>query len=114
VYLTQHPGWIIAIFAVGAVVLLAIGGVRVLQALNRLNARMRALQASPLFADLDMLQMRLNRLQEIQPKFAALATRFASASTMLRDAFKSAPLGDGTRAVRNASADIRELVDELR
>lgn len=113
-FLTQHPGWIIAIFAVAALVVLAIGGIQLLQALIHFNQRLRALQAAPLFADLDVLQMRLARLQEIQPKLAALAPRVSAATATLRDALKSAPLGAGIRAVRDAGADIRELADDLR
>lgn len=113
-YVTQHPGWIIAIFAVAALVLLAIGAIRVLTALIRFNQRLRALQAAPILADLDMLQLRLARLQEVQPKLAALAPRVSTATATLRDALKSAPLGNGVRAVREAGADIHGLVNDLR
>jgi len=114
VNVVQHPGWIIAFFAIAAVVLLIIGAVRIFQAMRRLNAHVRALEASPMFADLDMLQLRLTRLQEIQPRFTEIAARAAAATAMLRDALTSAPLGDGSRALRDVRADIRALAKDLR
>ncbi|MBV9271945.1 MAG: hypothetical protein JO165_12695 [Candidatus Eremiobacteraeota bacterium] len=110
----HHPGWIIAIFALAALVLLAIGGVRLFQAMRRVNAHLRAIRASSVIADLDMIQLRVSRLQEIPPRLTELSARANAAITMLREALQSAPLGSGAVAIRGATDDIRSLAEELR
>ena len=112
-HIQQHPGWIVAIFAIATVVVLAVGAIRLFQAMSRVNSHVRAIQASPVIADLDMIHLRLNRLQEIQPQVTELSARANAALTMLREALRSAPFGSGAIALRYAADDIRSLTDEL-
>jgi len=114
VFVLEHPGWIIAFFAIAAVVVLGIGGLQILSAARKLQAHLEHINSAPVIADAAMIGVRAERLSNLQPRVEELQARIAAASQQLRDAGDTFRLRPGSTAVSDAAEDVRDLITDLR
>lgn len=113
-FVVQHPGWIIAFFAIAAVVVLGIGGVQILSAARKLQAHIEQINSAPVIADAAMIGVRAERLNALQPRVEELQARMQAASQQLREAGDTFRLRPGATAVSDAAEDVRDLISDLR
>lgn len=113
-FVLQHPGWIVAFFAIAAVVVLGIGAVQILTAARKLQRHVELINSAPVVADAAMIGVRAERLNALQPRVEELQARLAAATQQLRDAGDTFRLRPGTTAVSDAAEDVRDLISDLR